>query len=116
MGEDSFVRIENANLVKINLRSLAKNFAKYTQLMLEIKKLSDAKKQKRKEIAEKVKEIEKKLNTLIPMLPKVSEKLKKEIKPKERAVEISGELESFEDLRAEFERLKRQLEEIKQGL
>jgi hypothetical protein len=112
----SYIRLDNATLVKLTFSKLAKNFAKYSKLMIDIKKLADKKNQKRKEFLEKLKNIEKSFKELGEQLPKPpKEKPIKKEAPKPQKVEVQGELETFEELREEFERLRKQLEEIKKG-
>ena len=113
----SYIRLDNANLVKITFSRLAKNFAKYSKLMIDIKKLIDEKNQKRKEFLEKLRTVEKsfkELGEVLPTPPKEKLPVKKEVK-KPQKVEVQGELETFEELREEFERLREQLEEIKKS-
>ena len=116
----SFIRLDNANLVKMNFAGLAKKFAEYSTNMIEIKKLSDKKIEKKKEFREKVKEAEKKILELENLMPKEpeSKKIEKGLARKEEIpeVEVQGELGTFASLRDEFERLRYQLEDIKKTL
>ena len=114
----SFVRLDNATLVKMTFKNLAKKFARYSKLTINIKKISDKKNTKRKEFIKKLKEIEKDFDALESILPKMpaEEKIKKEVeryRPEAKRVEVQGQLETFSELREEFERLRGQLEEIK---
>ena len=119
--EETYVRIDDANLLKITFTKLAKDFARYSNLMIDIKNLSDEKNKKRKEFLAKLSNIEKEFKHLESILPKTPKekhvvaphpkaKVKKE-KPKP-----SNELESFDELRSEFERLRKQLEKIKNSV
>jgi len=114
----SYVRMDNATLVKMNFAKLAKDFSKYSQLMIDIKKLNDNKRGKRKEYIEKLKVIEHNFNELVKMLPKVKEKehIIKEIErhePRPKVEDVESEVGTFAELRDEFERLRSQLEDLK---
>jgi hypothetical protein len=113
----SFVRLDSANLVKMTFGNLAKKFAEYTRCMIDIKRLSDEKTEKRKELIQKIKDLEKNFESMLSMLPKAGaeEKIIKrfEMSGVDQPVEVEGDLGSFEDLRKEFEKLKGQLEDIK---
>ena len=116
----SFIRLDNANLIKMNFAGLAKRFAEYSQNMIDIKKLSDQKIEKKKGFREKIREVEKKILELEALMPKEPEakKIEKKLEKHEKAaeIEVQGELGSFASLRDEFERLRYQLEDIKKTL
>ena len=117
----SFIRLDNANMVKITFGNLAKKFARYSQLMIDIKKLSDEKSMQRIKLIQKIKELDKKFgdfNKMLPNIP-VAEKVIKSIEkyePSGKNVTVENELGTFEGLREEFERLKNQLEDIKRTI
>ncbi|MCD6575932.1 MAG: hypothetical protein J7K73_02105 [Nanoarchaeota archaeon] len=114
--EETYVRLDNANLAKVTFAKLAKDFARYSKIMIEIKKLSDAKNKKRKEFLTKLGNIEKQFKQLETSLPKPP-KEKKVHKPKQKEVapKPEKELETFEELREEFERIRAQLEDIRKS-
>ncbi len=112
----SYVRLENANLIRLSMRKISKLFTKYGTLILTIKKLRDNKEDLKKEVVDSMTEIEKEYLGLIEVLPK-SSKIKKIKKPKTKRapdidVEIRTSLESFAALRKEFEKIKTELEGI----
>ena len=112
---ESFVRLENANLVRLSIKQLSKWFTKYGNLVIDIKKLRDQKKELKKQILERIKELEKEYHNLVEVLPKSDAvaKIKKHRKRAPRVdVEVETSLESFAALREEFEKIKRELEEI----
>ena len=112
---ESFVRLENANLVKLSIKRLSKLFTRYGNLIIDIKKLRDHKEELKKEVIDKLVDVEKEYLDLIEALPK-SDKIKIMKKPRKKKedldVEIETNLESFAALREEFERIKRELEGI----
>ena len=117
----SYVRMDNANLVKITFSKLAKDFATYSQMMIDIKKLSDKKQIKRKEFILKLKDLETKFKELELNLPTIKppEKVIKDIeryKPSSGPKDVESELGTFAVLRDEFERLRDQLEDIKKTI
>ncbi len=117
----SFIRLDNANMVKITFGNLAKKFARYSQLMIDIKKLSDKKSTQRIKLIQNIKDLDKKFKEFSNILPKApaAKKVVRSIEkyePGEKNEEVENELGTFEDLREEFERLRGQLEEIKKTI
>ncbi len=119
----SFVRLDNANLLNMTLRDLAKNLSTYSQLMINIQKISEEKEKLKKEFSKKLNEIEKGFNDFEKLIP---EKEFKEIKHKKvvappkpkkkeeiKEPEVGEEIKTLMQLKNEFERIKNQLREIR---
>lgn len=110
----SYVKLENANLIKMNIDKLLRDFAKYSNIIIKIKELSDKKLEKREEFLERLKLVKNEFERLISTLPEAPEKIRK-LEKKEK-IEIKGKIETLSELREEFERLRKRLEEIKKGV
>jgi hypothetical protein len=114
----SFVRLENANMIKLSLKQLAKLYTKYANKILEIKNIKDQKTELRKELFEQLNKIEDDYKELLKQLPKQPKmpqaKIKKTPYPKEKVPIIEYETgDTFSNLRREFERIREELERIR---
>ena len=119
----SFVRLDNANLLKMTLKDLAKNFAIYSQLIIDIKKIEDEKETLEKDFMKKLGSFEKDFKELKTLIPKkkfeeIEQKNLKDIKEIKKVEKIEKpkmgeELKTLLQLKKEFEKIQDQLHEIK---
>lgn len=112
----SYVKIDNANMIKLSLKQLAKLYTEYAHLILQIKKMSDRKKDMRNELFAKLKDVETKYSTFIKELPEFPDvEIKKPNYPvqKDKSVIVEGLQDPFEELKNEFESLRNELENIR---
>ena len=119
----SFVRLDNANLLRMTMKELAKNFANYSQLIIDLKGIEEEKHKLENEFSEKAKSFEKGFNDFKKI---IAQKEFKDIAPKEikelKKIEKSDriekpkmgeELKTLLQLKREFEKIQEQLHEIK---
>jgi len=113
----SFVKIENANMVKLSLKQLAELYTDYAHLILKVKDLTDKKMSKKNELFAKIKDLESRYAMLMKELPKLPEGTKIErpeypiaSKPSYLA---TGEEDPFEELRHEFASIRSELEKLR---
>lgn len=119
----SFVRLDNANLLKMTLRDLAKNLSIYSQLMIDVQNIFEEKEKLKENFSTKLDEIEKGFNDFEKLIPeKEFRDIKKTKvvappKPKKKEVvkepEVGKEIKTLMQLKNEFERIKNQLREIR---
>jgi len=112
----SYVKVDNANMIKLSLTKLGKLYADYAHLILNVKKLNDQKKDLRKQLSEKLVDFETKYNTFIKELPKLPEglKIKSPDYPGSKAKEVEYRYsDPLEGLRQEFENIRSELEKLR---
>ena len=115
-SEVKYIGIRNPSMVQLTMRKISKLYTKYAQMVLDIKKLRDSRRKKKAEYIEKVKVLNKEFEGLVGMVPRVQiQKIAPPPKPKAVETEIehgARAVSSFDDLRFEFERLRKELEKI----
>jgi hypothetical protein len=112
----SYVKVDNANMIKLSLTKLGKLYADYAHLILNIKKLNDQKKDLRKQLSEKMVDLETKYNAFVKELPKIPEglKIKSPDYPGSKAKEVEYRYsDPLEGLRQEFENIRSELEKLR---
>jgi len=112
----SYVKINDANMIKLSITKLGKLYADYAHLIINVKKLNDQKSELRKQLFGKLADLETKYNTFVKELPKLPEGLKI------RAPEYPGSkaknveytyTDPLEGLREEFENIRTELEKLR---
>ena len=112
----SYVKINDANMIKLSITKLGKLYADYAHMILYMKKLNDQKKEMRKQLLEKLIDLETRYNTFIKELPKLPEglKIKAPHYPGEKGRPVEYESKSpLEGLREEFENIRTELEKLR---
>lgn len=117
-AEVSFVKIENANMIRLVIKQISKLYTQYAKIILEIKSLKDQKRDRRKALIEKLDEIGQEYKDLVKLLPKKEQEkhipsVKKIKYPKERIPDVEFGSDAFSTLRKEFELIRDELERIK---
>lgn len=112
----SYVKVNDANMIRLSITKLGKLYADYAHLILNVKKLNDQKIELRKQLFDKIADIETKYNTFTKELPKLPEGIKIHTPhyPGERGKNVEyiptdpleGLREEFENIRAELEKLR----------
>lgn len=114
----TYVRIDNANLTKLSIRKISMLYTECADLIIKINQIQKRKQELKAKINADLGELYKKFRRLYELLPKEAHKEAAEhikelpIKPKKKEILEPG-LETFEELKKEFERIKAQLEQIK---
>jgi len=116
-NEIKYVGITNPSMVQLSIRKVSKLYTHYAQIILDLKKLRDMRRETKKRYINKVKDLSKMFDELMKLVPQLTDKelgiKKAEIaKRKVEVVQDTRSISSFDDLRFEFERLKRELEKI----
>jgi hypothetical protein len=121
--KDSFVRVENANLTRLSLRKMSLLYTDYADLIIRVGELHKQKQELKKKIWKDVSEIKEGFKRLYEALPKevprevakIAKRIETvvEIEPKEEEFEARTDVETFEALKNEFQRIRHQLEKIK---
>jgi len=119
----SYVRLENANLIKLTIRKLSRLYTDYAKILIELKEMKANKGELSKKIIENIKRIQEQHSLLKRYLPEelppeaYKTKLKRfEVKPEVKDYDVELEevgIESFEDLKKEFEIIRKELESLK---
>jgi len=119
----SYVRLENANLIKLTIRKLSRLYTDYAKILIELKEMKANKGELSKKIIENIKRIQEQHSLLKHYLPEelppeaYKTKLKRfEVKPEVKDYDVELEevgIESFEDLKKEFEIIRKELESLK---
>jgi hypothetical protein len=114
--EASFVKIENANMLKLTLKQLGKLYTQYARLILDIKDLKDRKEEIRKSLFNKMTEFEESFGEYTKVLPKdervVKPAAQKTAYPTKTPVVEYEYGDAFTNLRKEFERIREELEKM----
>ena len=108
-----YVGIHNPAMLQLNMRKMSKIYTDYARLILEIKELRDKKQKKKETLRKKLKEVREEFEKLVKMLPELPRE--KIIEKEKRLKDIEAPykaVSTFDELRAEFERLRRELEKI----
>lgn len=112
----SYVKIDNANMVKLSLKKLANLYADYAHLIISIKKMNDKKTDLRKQLFDRLMDLETKYNAFIKEIPKLPEglKLRAPEYPSEKGATVEYTRgDPLEDLRQEFENIRGELDKLR---
>jgi uncharacterized coiled-coil protein SlyX len=117
--KSTYVRIDNANLNKLNIRRMSMLYTDYANLLIEINRVKKEKVKTTANVQNDLENLKENFKKLYESLPKesmneIAPHLRKlETAVAEKRLEMSTGLESFESLKKEFERIRNQLENIK---
>ena len=105
MVDYSYVRVDDANSVKVSILDLINKKKKLDSLLNEIKIIRDQIENKKREISDRIIILQKKFVDFGEMIPKVRPKEEKKVEVKQRKQKID-----IVKLRNEFEKLKEEFE------
>jgi len=117
--KSTYIRIDNSNLNKLNIRKMSMLYTDYANLLIEINRLKKEKVKTTANVQNDLENLKENFRKLYDSLPKESGReiaphlRKLETSVSEKRFEMSTGLESFESLKKEFERIRTQLENIK---
>lgn len=118
-SKSTYVRLDNSNLNKLAIRRMSMLYTDYGKLVIAINELHKQKKEITSKIRKDMVVIKEQMKSLYESLPTdVPKEVIMHAKrigftPKMRELELEAGLQSFENLKQEFEKIREQLEQIK---